>query len=361
MLNRLDNFKLVDKCYEFIPEKVKREKNIDGRILGTGSKFMISGRDQMILIKKSGLQEQIGKLEYDAFMRKPMFVFFWASTENDFGKTEEELDQRYGLTSGHLNNIAQAFSIGCWFIKDSCIASTNMYLYNMFNHYSLQSKRDMHITLSTGEIREISLDDIEIVEAIERMYEVLNYLSPRESNMGKVNCNVSNGTVVWEIDKAISTEGKSFARALTILQEARRTGYLSTKIDKYCSMLECLYAIKEEHKKNIANITAAYIGKDDVEKKRIRSDMRDAYSIRSDGSHGDSLKYLKKNDEKDLRELSYKIDEYVRKVFRKILIEPKLNCDKSPEEKARTRAYFMKKAKESYPNDYVKLGQIQQN
>ena len=76
--------------------------------------------------------------------------------------------------------------------------------------------------------------------------------------------------MVWNIDKAISTEGKSFARALIILQEARRTGVLSSKIDRYCSVLECIYAIKKEHKKNISNITAAYIGNDSEEQERIR-------------------------------------------------------------------------------------------
>lgn len=350
MLNRLDNFKLEDKDYTVIREEINHEVKIDSRLLGTGGKFLVSGKDAMILIKKSGLREQIGKIEYDALMRKPMIAFLLASSEDDFGKTKEEMDKMYGMISIHFNNFVQAFSIACWLIKDSCISSTNMYWYNMFNHYSLKSKRDMSVTLSTGEISEISLDDVEINEAIERTYEVLNYLSPEESNMGKINCTVSVGTVAWEIDKAISTEGKSFARALTILQEARRTGNLSTKIDKYCSMLECLYAINKEHKKNIANITAAYIGKGDVENEQIRRDMRDAYSIRSDGSHGDNLKYLKENDRKDLMELSHKIDEYVRKVFRKILNEPKLNYTISPESKAITRAYFRDKAKLIYPD-----------
>lgn len=355
MLNRLDNFKLEDKSYEFILEEIKREVKIDGRILGTGGKFLISGKDIMILVKKSDLQKQIGRNEYSALIRKPMIVFLLASSENDFGKTKEELDKMYGIISIHFNNFVQAFSIGCWLIKDSCITSTNMYWYNMFNHYNLQSKRDMSITLSTGEMSEISLDDIEMKEAIEHTYEVLRYLSSEESSMRKINCNVSTGTVVWEIDKAISTEGKSFARALTILQEARRTGVLSTKIEKYCSLLECFYSINKKNKMNIANITAAYIGKDDLEKEQIRSDMREAYSVRSDGIHGNSLEYLKKNDENDLKELSHKLDEYVRKVFRKILKETTLNYDKSSKEKIRVRAYFLEKAKAIYPNDYVKV------
>jgi hypothetical protein len=280
-----------------------------------------------------------------------------ASSEDDYGKTKEQLDYKYGIMSIILNNFAQAFSLGCWFIKDSCVASTNIYWNNTFNHYNSQSKRDMSVTLSTGKINEISLDDIEMNEAIERMYEVLSYLSPDESNMGQVDYTTINGTVNWEIDNAISTEGKSFAKALTILQEARRTGFLSSKIDKYCSVLECLYAIKKHHKKNIANITATYIGNCDSEKNQIISDMRDAYSVRSDSSHGDSLAYLKTNDEKALIELSRKLDEYVRKVFRKILKDPTLNYDSLSKEKDITRAYFINEAKLAYPSDYEKTKQ----
>ena len=153
------------------------------------------------------------------------------------------------------------------------------------------------------------------------------------------------GTRIWNIDKAISTEGKSFARALTKLQEARRTGVLSSKIDKYCSVLECIYAIKNEHKRNISNITAAYIGNDSEEQEKIRKNMRDAYGVRSDGTHGDNLKYLQENDGEDLITLAITIDDYVRRVFRKVIAVEKLNYNNSSEEKARVRKYFSDLAK----------------
>lgn len=80
--------------------------------------------------------------------------------------------------------------------------------------------------------------------------------------------------------------------------------------------------------------------------------MKEAYSIRSDGSHGDTLKYLEKNDEVSLKRLSKDLDDYVRRVFRKIINKPELNYDKSLGNKAETRLYFMNKAKDIYPNDY---------
>ena len=219
----------------------------------------------------------------------------------------------------------------------------------MFNGYNLQATRDMTITMSNGTISEICLTDIEMAEAIDRMYEIYRYLLPDESAMEKIENACSVGTIVWNIDKAISTEGNSFARALTILQEARRMGVLSSKIDKYCSVLECIYAIKKEHKKNISNITAAYIGNDSEEQERIRENMRDAYGVRSDGSHGDNLKYLQENDKENLIRLSTVIDDYVRKVFRKVIAVEDLNYGNTSEEKARVRKYFSDLAKTVYP------------
>ena len=84
----------------------------------------------------------------------------------------------------------------------------------MFNGYNSQDTRDMTITMSNGTISEIRLTDVEMAEAIDRMYEVYRYLLPDESAMGRVENAYSVGTMVWNIDKAISTEGKSFARAL---------------------------------------------------------------------------------------------------------------------------------------------------
>ena len=269
LINRLDNLFIDSESFEFIPENIKKI-NMNGMIVGANGKFLVEQKDIMVLVKKSGLKNQIGENMYNAVLRKPMMCFLIPTQEDEFEATKEELDQKYGIKLIHLNNFAQAFSLGCWFIKDSCVTANFIYWINMFNGYNSQDTRDMTITMSNGTISEIRLTDVEMAEAIDRMYEVYRYLLPDESAMGRVENAYSVGTMVWNIDKAISTEGKSFARALIILQEARRTGVLSSKIDRYCSVLECIYAIKKEHKKNISNITAAYIGNDSEEQERIR-------------------------------------------------------------------------------------------
>nr|WP_294346069.1 HEPN domain-containing protein [uncultured Clostridium sp.] len=150
----------------------------------------------------------------------------------------------------------------------------------------------------------------------------------------------------------MSTQGKSFSRALILLQEARRTGVISSKIDKYCSILEYLYAINNSHKKNISNITAAYIENDQIERSNIITHMPEAYSVRSDKSHEYNLKYLKDNDERDLKKLSQIVDGYVRGVFIKTINSPSLNYGQDSESKAAVRKCFMDKAKAVYPDDY---------
>lgn len=348
LINRLDNLFIDSESFEFIPENIKKI-NMNGMIVGANGKFLVEQKDIMVLVKKSGLKNQIGENMYNAVLRKPMMCFLIPTQEDEFEATKEELDQKYGIKLIHLNNFAQAFSLGCWFIKDSCVTANFIYWINMFNGYNSQDTRDMTITMSNGTISEIRLTDVEMAEAIDRMYEVYRYLLPDVSAMGRVENAYSVGTMVWNIDKAISTEGKSFARALIILQEARRTGVLSSKIDRYCSVLECIYAIKKEHKKNISNITAAYIGNDSEEQERIRENMRDAYGVRSDGSHGENLKYLQENDREKLMRLSTVIDDYVRRVFRKAISVENLNYNNTSEEKARIRKYFSDLAKTVYP------------
>ena len=256
LINRLDNLEVGSESFEFIPEDIKKDINMNGMIVGANGKFLVDPKDIMVLIKKSDLKNQIGENMYNAILRKPMMIFLIPTQEDEFESTKKELDKKYGMKLIHLNNFAQAFSLGCWFLKDSCVTANFIYWINMFNGYNSQDTRDMPITMSNGMISEICLTDVEMAEAIDRMYEVYRYLLPDESAMGRVENTYSVGTQVWNIDKAISTEGKSFARALIILQEARRTGVLSSKIDKYCSVLECIYAIKKEHKKNISNIVA---------------------------------------------------------------------------------------------------------
>lgn len=341
LVNRLDNIQISHKSFPLFPADKMSELNLAGSIVGTNSEYLVNGKNVMFLVHNPKLETKMGEQMYRAMIRKPMMLFLIPTQENEFDVSVDELDKLYGIQTVNLNNFAQAFSIACWFIKDSCIRATHTYWLNFFCGYYSQSSRSMDVTLSDGTIAEIYFDDHEVQWAITMMYTVLRYLLPDEAHTGDVHMTLSGGTKVWEVDKAMSTEGKSFARALLLLQEARRTGMLSTKIDKYCSLLECLFAIDGNHKKNIANITAAYIAKDEPEKKIIKSNMRTAYSVRSDSSHGGSLQFLRKHKQEDLAELSKTVDDYVRRVLSKVIAQDELNYDNTRSSKEKVKKHFL--------------------
>lgn len=75
---------------------------------------------------------------------------------------------------------------------------------------------------------------------------------------------------------------------------------------------------------------------------------RDAYGVRSDDSHGDTLKYLKEKDRESLVNLSSILDDYVRRVFKKVIAVEELNYNDIPKEKAYVREYFTDLAKMFY-------------
>ena len=348
-LNRLDHIHISSTSFEFISADIKKDINMDGILIGPNAEYLIDGKNIMILVHASGLQNLIGANYYDALMRKPMMLFCIPTQEDEFEGTKDFLDRRYGAKGIHLNNFAQAFSIACWFIKDSCVSASHTYWINLFNGYNSQGHRDMTPSMSNSRIAETSFSDAEVQTALSFMYTVLRYLLPDESKTGRIEMTHSGGTVIWEIEKALSMEGNSFARALILLQEARRTCIASAKIDKYCALLECLYAIKKDHKNNISQITAAYIGRDEAERNNIVAYMRDAYGVRSDRSHGENLGYLKDNNPEDLNALSQIVDDYVRRVFTKVIADNSLNYDTSSEQKSRVRAYFNAIKSDVYP------------
>ena len=342
-LNRLDNLKISNTSFELMSDHIKKQNNIDGAIIGANGKYLSSGIDVMQMLKRSKIKDMMGIFSYQALMRKPIMLFLLPTQECEFESTKEELDRCYGLTDLFLNNIAQCFSIACWLLKDSCVSPSYNYRINLLTGYYSQGNRQMDITLSDGSIKEIVFTDAEVYTAIDKAYEILSHVLPHESKTKDVEMTISNGTIIWEVDKAMSTEGKSFARALLLLQEARKTGLITTKIEKYCSLLECLFVIEEQHKRNIARITAAYIGSNESEQKSIIENMKHAYGSRSDASHGSRLKFLKTNRSEDLTELSKTLDDYVRRVISKILAQRELNYD--ADHKSMVKKHFLQLAK----------------
>ncbi len=237
----------------------------------------------------------------------------------------------------HWNDFAQMLCLGCWFVKDSCVSAVHSYWINWINGYERNEYREMPASMGDGSIANVYFSDAEFDVALYYTVKVMKYLGPEEAKTGTVTVTYSGGTSIAERDRAINMDCNSFARALIFLQEARRTAIPSAKIEKYCSLLECLYALREAHKKQLSETTAAYIGKDSTEQETIRETIRKAYSVRSDRSHGEDLSGIPKQ---EVERLSRELDEYTRRVFQKVIENGSLNYDTSSEQKAMVRAFF---------------------
>ncbi len=52
LLNRLDNLNISDRSFEFIPDDIKKDINIEGVIVGANGKLIVNKMNVMALIKK---------------------------------------------------------------------------------------------------------------------------------------------------------------------------------------------------------------------------------------------------------------------------------------------------------------------
>lgn len=314
------------------------------------------------LLEKLRFKEDFGNIAFKNMGKEPVICYLFPSSEAEIKvppdvKLLKIYDVFYQRVNYNFQAIAIAFSMACWMVKDCCVTSTEFYQLNCFNTYSVRNKIENIYTLSSGETSSLHFDREEINRAIDLTPKMYKYMLQKKESSIKISEKIeklytmesAGGNATLNIEGMLNPENSSFCRALVFLQRARKSGYIVEKIEKYCSVLECLFAIREKHKVNIRNITAAYIGNGSDES-TIRKDMHDAFGIRSDFSHGDYIKYLKHHSERGLKELSQRVDEYVRRVLHKIFEEPDKNY--TLETRNAVRSYFEKIAKEKYPNDY---------
>lgn len=302
------------------------------------------------LLEKIKFKEDFGNIAFENMKEIPVICFLLPSGEAEIQAPPDKrllkvFDAFYQKINYSFQAVSIAFSVACWMVKDCCVTSTVLYQLNYYNEYRVRNNIENIYTFSNGEISSKKFNVEELNEAISltpKIYEYMLQKKENPKNISKKFNSLSNygfvgGRGSLNVEGLLDPENKSFCRALVFLQRARKSGYLVEKIERYCSVLECLFAIQEKHKVNIKNITAAYIGNGSDES-TIRNDMHDAFGIRSDFSHGDYIKFLKHHSEEELKELSQRVDGYVRRVLRKIFEEPDKNYNL--ETRNEVKAYF---------------------
>ncbi len=336
---RLDNFIMRPESMTLWDEKEMKVMLVNNQ-----GKIMMGDNNIKPVLYSSYLRDAIGFIRFNSLTQHPILLFSIPTEEWDLEThKKEEYDNRYNSYAKRFNHLAQAFSIGAWLEKDSCISSKHAYWINPFNRYVSIIGTSYEPTNSVGLLEETSFSRTEIDRSIEYCYQILGILFSDQRTDIRIITTQNKGTTQFNQEKAgglVGNKGKSYSRALLKLQEARRTGDITSKIEYHCSALEALYAISKNHRHNISHITAGLIGNSENEKEETIRLMETAYSIRSDHSHGDIIRYLEQNDFSSLDEVGRKLDEIMRKVFRTLLKRPELNFSSEKEEIKKVKDYF---------------------
>lgn len=338
---RLDNLNLLNNSpISFIPTEIKQVEGFIGCIDKLEEKY------KTIINTNLTKSNQLSAYQRKLFLSKPSFTFLYGSNHKDTeGKNKVELDKQYSKRHRKLQELMGAFSIALWIIKNNATNLDHCYHCNLMNGYESIIKSDFKNVCSNGRITSTNFNNNEIQYALDLMYKIHEMMSKPVDSVNIYSYD-NAGTRYYSNEEFISTEfakgdTNSFARALINLQFARSTGYLPTKISQYSACLECIFAIKKNHTKNLSGITSNLIGSDIIKKNEISKDMEYIYSIRSDQEHGGEIKYLKKHSKKDLITLSERLDDYVRIVIKYIIENPHLNYQMEDiQKRSETRLHF---------------------
>lgn len=344
-INRVDNLQINGQKNNLIPKEIESEIHIKGNLGLLNLKENID----MLSIKYLEEYQMLTKKSLKILKNKPLVIFMYPSDDSDFSivdeKDKEKADSLYGNRNISLNNVIGSFLLATWLIKDNCISVTKSYHINPFNHYNSKYTISNSYTMSDGTIKETFLTNEEIKYAIELSYELLELLMKNVEGDTIINITSNNGTNFWNIDERIekffSTNTSCYTRVLIYLQQVRKSTTVQEKLSIYCTILDSIFAIKKDTTKELKRITSAIIGKDARDISEIMYNVGNAYGIRSDREHGDDIKYLKYNSVQDMKDLSKKMDSYVREVVQYALKNEQLNYNFSEvEEKAFTRAHY---------------------
>ncbi|WP_138994016.1 HEPN domain-containing protein [Larkinella sp. C7] len=233
--------------------------------------------------------------------------FYWIYETVDFDSVRIQ-------TESSLRTITQFLSC-LWFVKDNSCSCNTVIAFCSDERFS---ERDIELRYknSAGEFSDTFFSLAELNEALE----YYNYLD----NLFLINqpFKPPNGLIENSSIEAISSlnSHNRIQRAYQLLGNARNSIIVSDKIANYIIILECLFSTKggSEISHTISQNTANYIGINKSDKKEIYRLIKRVYNIRSKYVHGQQLDKKDRLPETQIQ-LSQKLDEIIRKIFRKIL------------------------------------------
>lgn len=216
-----------------------------------------------------------------------------------------------------------------WLENDNAIFCINSYLQKVANSKVVQNRREHFISNSIGRYSDIFIDTplIEKIKGSNLLNKYTCLLAYDNDTTGTSPESTSDGYMFKpDMDNQYSNFDR-LQRAWTLLHHARITNFLPMKIGFYINTLECI-VLKSETELNfrLQLHTAQFIGTDKEDKDEIMNTIKRCYGVRSKFFHGEGIPKIKTE---ALQELSQKLDEIVRRTFKRaILHKDEINDNK---------------------------------
>ncbi|UKS57752.1 HEPN domain-containing protein [Exiguobacterium acetylicum] len=258
----------------------------------------------------SYFSNQIGGLEKGALIKNPFFYY-----HGDLPENHNPLSERDNLELlDYYLKIVQSYNNFLWLEKDNSVDVELGFLYikdskNFLNNSVTSNSRSVTF-LNAGLERETVIFTLEELRAISDW--ASNHDYKKLLPIDKQN------------DETKTLKTNRLDRFNFFLQGTRSQAYLPLRIGMYCTLLEILLSTDNtEVSHKISERLSLLLGETYDEKLKIYSFIKKAYAIRSSVYHGSNLP-KKGSDEISLKKTSREFDEYVRRLYLKIISDSEI-------------------------------------
>jgi hypothetical protein len=219
----------------------------------------------------------------------------------------------------------KTFLFFLWFVKDNSISVDETYGYETMTHQFACFPNHTISSNASGLFENVAFSNEEIDRATNIMFKYIE-VCPGETIDAASEEFFSDSSIGERKDvlkNAVNSNNElnNLQRAITFLSTARSTPHLPYKIALYMPILESLFSdIPDEVTQKVSERVAFYVGKDKAERIEIFKTVKSAYDVRSRFLHGQKLSSNKSKPDY-LKPLSVRVDEIIRTVLTKIVME----------------------------------------
>jgi hypothetical protein len=223
----------------------------------------------------------------------------------------------------------ETFLFFLWFIKDNSISIDETYSYESITHQVNCKPNHTIFNNCFGEFENIQFSREEIDQTVNILGKYAEVCQAKTTSEQAVDFFLDDNNP-QKRDTIKSSANYTFKenrlhRAISFLTTARSTAHLPYKVSLYMPILESLFSdSSSEITHKVSERAAFYIGIDKDEKRLIFKTIKEAYDIRSRFLHGQEFN-PQKITMNYLKSLSAKIDQIVRKILTKIILEDSNN------------------------------------